>query len=183
MIVDYHRRQFSLSQATAGNGQPPNIIPILPSDKGTLHHSRTLSKGGYAGIGVGVGTAMITIGFLIFSWTKNWPPFRKRRQKTEEDRYEKPELGGKLVPRTYGTSEAMERDMAELETHEPKLEAMGRERLELETCEPRVELGEVEEQIEIPSIDELHEMDARTLQPEATERGEVLGRSETRARD
>ena len=78
--VDYERRYFYLPQAISANGNPPDIIPTTQpdyysSDEDASHHSRPLSTGGYAGVGVGIGAAMITIGFLILSRIKRWWPF------------------------------------------------------------------------------------------------------------
>ena len=126
-------------------------------------------------MGLGVGTFLVAIGLLILAFIKQWRPFRKRKQDPENG-YEKPELGGKLVPRIQGKSEAMEREMAELETVELRSEAMSKERIELETREPRLELiAGMGEPIVIPGLNELHEMDARSMKSDATERGGVPG--------
>jgi hypothetical protein len=170
LTVDYERANFSLSQVypPGGSGYILPISSALDTSQSRNETavgaqntgSPTLSPGAYAGIGVGVGLiALISIGLLV-SWKKGWGLFRKKLQ--VPDIVEKPELHGEPIPRV----EAMEKERAELLANDT-VEAMERDLAELETIEPSQEAG-CPTSPAVEGLDVLHELDAEEMRRSAS---------------
>jgi hypothetical protein len=162
LIVDYERGNFSLSQAysTGGSGY---IYPIYnttfnPSSTSASTTNNTnfgkegaktarMSSGAYAGIGVSIGTIVLTVASVLLAWKKGWSMFRKNA--SIPDPIEKAELHGEHKP----WIEAMGNERIEL-PGKLAVEAMEREITELETVEVCQEAGDPIS----PTVDGLHEL-------------------------
>ncbi|KAJ8112360.1 hypothetical protein OPT61_g5261 [Boeremia exigua] len=127
IIVDYERMNFSISQAVADKS---DIVPIYnttykPSPEGSppaqskIPGSGYLSAGAYAGIAIGILSALALIVLLIVAKKSGWWVFRKKS--LEQDRFDKAELNDSAKPRV----EAMEKERAELPVNEHRLEIAG----------------------------------------------------------
>jgi hypothetical protein len=92
LLVDYERNLYSLSQLYPPGG-PGNVLPIYSTTEDPPESKDTgLSKGAYAGIGVGIGLTVLMLLGLFISWRKGWGIFRKKP--SAPDIIEKAELHG-----------------------------------------------------------------------------------------
>jgi hypothetical protein len=125
LLVDYERNLYSLSQLYPPGG-PGNVLPIYSTTEDPPESKDTgLSKGAYAGIGVGVGLTVLMLLGLFISWRKGWGIFRKKP--SAPDMIEKAELHGEPVIRAKSAVEAMGRETKELEAVErsQEVESLG----------------------------------------------------------
>jgi hypothetical protein len=138
--VNYDSGYFNLSQAAHYGEQKLETIvaSTTPQNTSTPNPAETtvLPPGAYAGIGVGVGLAAITMVVVLFAWKKRWWPFAIRQIATQ-DRYDKAELHDDEILR---------------------VEAMAKERFELLVTERTCEIGdEGTMQYSVPGLNEVHE--------------------------
>jgi hypothetical protein len=165
LTVDYERHNFSLSQVLPPGGSG-YILPISNATNTSTGKNETidgaketdsprLSTSAYAGIGVGLGSLVFLVSGVLVSWKKRWGIFRKKL--SAPDLKEKPELHGEPIPRV----EAMEKERAELSA-KCTVEAMEREVGELETVEPRQEADTPMSPI-VEGRGALHELDAEQM--------------------
>jgi hypothetical protein len=143
VIADFERKNFSVSQCKWVQA-PQNIVAILPpadSVLGPTSQHKSLSKGGIAGIAVGV--ALIALGAVLL-WFLWWKPRQRKRKaaelaagsstRRETQEYYKPEL--ESSPATTAVFEAHDGrkidQMAEIGTHNEIHELPAREEVAAE---------------------------------------------------
>ena len=144
VIADFERKNFSVSQCKWIQA-PQNIVTILPpadSALGPTSQHKSLSKGGIAGIAVGV--ALIALGAVLL-WFLWWKPRQRKRKaaaelaaspstRRETQEYYKPEL--ESSPATTAVFEAHDArkidQMSEIGTHNEIHELPAREEVAAE---------------------------------------------------
>ena len=140
--MDYERSNFSLSQAyPEGN---PRIFSIGPPANSTTpsptSSPHSLSAGVYAGIGIGCATIILGVLLGLLAWRKKSGIIKSNsvaQNASSGERFDKAELVGAGKERV----EAMEKERAELETVEQRLE-VGGEQVQQEPME--LDAGDIE---------------------------------------
>jgi hypothetical protein len=129
--VDYKAAYFNISQAVFNRGSE-KLEQFMVPPRSTNNTSELsggadggLSKGAYAGIGVGVGMAAIIIASVLLLRSKRWWPFNQPSNLNSGNegnyQYVKGELHGEAIAR----AEAIEKERLELEARGPLSEVEG----------------------------------------------------------